>query len=54
MKHTKKNALFMHCLPAKRGDEVTKEIIDGKQSIVFLQAKNRMFTEKAILFKLLK
>src|SRR3989344_4270002 len=54
MKHADKNAIFMHCLPALRGDEVTKEVIDGKQSIVFKQAKNRLFSEKAILLKLLK
>lgn len=54
MKHADKNAVFMHCLPALRGDEVTKDVIDGKQSIVFKQAKNRLFSEKAILLKLLK
>ena len=54
MKHAKKNAIFMHCLPAKRGDEVTKQVIDGKQSVVFQQAKNRLFSEKAVLYKLLR
>ncbi|MBI2672533.1 ornithine carbamoyltransferase [Candidatus Woesearchaeota archaeon] len=54
MKHAKKNAIFMHCLPAKRGDEVTKEVIDGKQSVVLQQAKNRLFSEKAVLYKLLR
>jgi len=44
----------MHCLPAKRGYEVTKQVIDGKQSVVFQQAKNRLFSEKAVLYKLLK
>ncbi len=54
MNHAKKDALFMHCLPAKRGDEVAKEVIDGKQSIILQQAKNRLYTEKAILLRLLK
>jgi len=50
----KKNALFMHCLPAKRGDEVTAEVMDSKQSIVFDQAENRLHIQKAIILKLLK
>jgi len=54
MAHAKKNAIFMHCLPAKRGEEVTSSVMDGKQSVVFDQAENRLHTEKAILLKLLK
>lgn len=47
------DAIFMHCLPAHRGEEVTAEVIDGPQSVVFQQAQNRMHTEKAILTSLL-
>ena len=45
----KKNAIFMHCLPVGRGEEVTDEIIDGKQSVVWSQALNRVHTQKSII-----
>ena len=43
------NAIFMHCLPVGRGEEVTDEVIDGKQSVVWLQALNRVHAQKSIL-----
>lgn len=47
-------AIFMHCLPAHRGEEVTADVIDGQQSVVFDQAENRMHTAQAVLIALIE
>ena len=54
MKKAQKNAIFMHDLPAYRGDEVTTDVIDGLQSVVFQQAENRMWVQMALILYLLK
>lgn len=53
MSAAKNDAIFMHCLPAYRGYEVTAEIIDGQKSVVFDEAENRLHAQKAVLVKLL-
>jgi ornithine carbamoyltransferase len=53
MKHADKDALFMHCLPAIRGQEVTSDVIDGNQSVVWEEAENRLHVQKALLYMLI-
>ena len=54
MKHAGKDTVFMHCLPAHRGEEVTEEVLEGKRSIVWDQAQNRQYIQEAVLDYLLR
>jgi ornithine carbamoyltransferase len=49
MRLAARDALFLHCLPAHRGEEVTAEVIDGPQSVVWDEAENRIHAQKAVL-----
>ena len=49
MKVANKDSIFMHCLPASRGEEVTNEVMDGTQSAVWLEALNRIHAQKSII-----
>jgi ornithine carbamoyltransferase len=53
LRAAKKDALFMHCLPAHRGEEVAADVIDGTQSVVWDEAENRMHVQKALMEYLL-
>lgn len=53
MASARRDAIFLHCLPAHRGEEVAKEVIDGSQSVIFDQAENRLHAQKAVLIALL-
>ncbi|MHA1212279.1 MAG: ornithine carbamoyltransferase [Candidatus Heimdallarchaeota archaeon] len=54
MSYAKSDAIFLHCLPAHRGYEVTDEVIDSKQSVVFDEAENRKHSQKAVMLALMK
>jgi len=54
MSLAKKEAIFMHCLPAHRGEEVSSEVIDSPQSVIYDEAENRLHVQKAIMYALMK
>jgi ornithine carbamoyltransferase len=54
MSYAKKNAIFMHCLPAHRGEEASAEVVDSPQSVIFDEAENRLHVQKAIMYALMR
>jgi ornithine carbamoyltransferase len=53
-RQAKRDAIFLHCLPAHRGKEVTSDVIDSPHSVVYQQAENRLHAQKAIMLELMK
>ena len=53
LKHAKPRCRVMHCLPAHRGEEISEDVMEGSQSIIFAQAENRLHSQKALLLFLL-
>jgi ornithine carbamoyltransferase len=53
MSHAREDAVFLHCLPAHRGEEVSAEVCDGPQSRIFDEAENRLHVQKAIMLRLM-
>jgi ornithine carbamoyltransferase len=54
MSMARKDAIFMHCLPAHRGEEVSADVIDGTRSVIYDEAENRLHIQKAIMYVLMK